>query len=225
MSEPGETAAAGEERLRDSAGTGRDTVVRVRAFEVVSVQCADKWDPSEEALAVSYHVQNRNERAVSGRIVYYVPDPSEPPPSDRGTGQIAVHTQSLTQEQFTEGAHELAESERWDGTIDQGLEDRQNERITADLSTVRVVVELWDHSDDAPERQEQHLSRAHTHVHIDAIAEGRWDCERCIPYIETNIGDLESELMSTKMIARVKNIREGTAVRIMIARISDPTSS
>jgi hypothetical protein len=214
------------ETLRDSVATGRDNEVTVEAFTVVRVECPYKWDPQEGRLPVTYTVENRNERAVSGRILYCVSNPEETSgTSDSDENQIVVHSQNLRQDQFTHGPHELTGSDQWDGTLSEGLDDRRNERITADLSPVRVVVELWDHNDDSPGREDQRVSRAHTHVHIDAIAEGRWDDNKCIPYIETSISALEPDLMQTKMIVEVKNVREGASVRILVARISDPQSN
>jgi len=236
MCEGQDTApAAGEQPLHDGVGTGIDNDVRLDPFTVTRVECPASWDPSSDRLPVTYHLRNPNRRARRGRIVYDVPVPENPDDPRCRTVRTTVHTMPLRSSQLTHGEHELVESDRWDGTITEGLTDRNGERVMADLSRVGVTVEAWDHDGPEPGREGEYVSSAQTRVAIDTVAEAAWGAEWCIPEIrdfgEAQAGQtgqpaaadsyLEPERGRTSIRLRVRNVREATAVRILVARISD----
>jgi hypothetical protein len=199
----------GTSPLRGKVSTARDNLLDVGPYRVFNLKCPEKWDPVEKRLSVEYSVQDPNQRAVSGRIVYMVPGESG--------GRVVVHTQTLKPHQFKEGRHELKEGQRWDGTISEGLKERIGQKVMVDLNPIGVRVEIWNSMNIYSGKKGEFLSFDSDTVEIDAIVEARWGNHRCIPYKDLD----EPELGVTKMIIRVRNVREKTPVRIRVARIAD----
>ena len=105
---------------------------------------------------------------------------------------MVVHRRALRAAQWTPGSHELQVVDRWDGIVHEGIEDCDGERVTADLSTLRVTVEVWNTTNPEPaprvpdgngrtEREREWASSADAMVVIDAIVEARWDTDWVIP--------------------------------------------
>ena len=215
--------------LHRPAQTGRDTVVQLRPFEITNATAPARWDPAGDRLTVGYDVHDPNHRIRRGRVRYAV----------RGAdgAEIVVHTHRLTRDQLRHVRHhELPESDRWDGTINEGLPSRIGQRVTADLSTVTVRVEAWNTDFDEPaatirrgrgrtEREGEWVSSTVTSVEIDAIVQGKWSRNWVIPYIGTDGDPFEPDKGQVGVQARVKNVAEGTVVRVSVFRImqlSDP---
>ena len=203
------TTSTDTEPLRSNVSTGRDNLMEVGPFRVYDVDCPEKWDPLNETLLVRYAIHDPNRRAVSGRILYLVP-------AGGGAREI-VHTQTLTPAQFMQGRHELEAGQQWDGTISEGLTDRIGQKVRIDISPIWARVEIWNHSGSYSGGTGEYLSFDSDTSGIDAVAEARWETHRSIPYEDPD----EPDLGWTKMTILVRNVREGTAVRIRVARIAD----
>jgi hypothetical protein len=213
MTGPGENSttggAGGSDTLHGPGSTGSDNLFGIEPFSVRVEAYTQRWDPQSHGLPVVYRIVDPNHRVRSGRILYMVP-------AAEGAREI-VHIQPLTSTQILVGRHELAEDQRWDGVITRGLTDRIDQRVMVDLSPVWVRVEIWNTSGDYAAGPGRQLSLDSRTADIEAIAEARWDNHRCIPYDDPD----EPELGVTTMVLRVKNVQEGTPVRIRVARIKD----
>jgi hypothetical protein len=215
------------QNLSDGVSTGQDNILEVNPFFVVNVVCPARWDPSSKSLRVDYEIYDPNGQALSGRILYACPPIQVAPVGPPGTGSSVVHTQPLAASDITEGPHTVKD---WDGTITESLSDRIGQKVTADLSRLRVTVEIWNTLSPSPGHAEgdgptdvpgEYLSSGKTEVEIDGVAEGKWSTHRCIPYVESGNPKLDPDLGWTKMKIKVRNIAEGTSVRIMVARIGN----
>ena len=213
--------------LRKPVYTTRENEVRLRPFQVLNVRTRQRWDPSEETLWVTWDINDPNDRVVSGRIRYEA--------YDQDGNDVTIHTQRLDAAQTRHGkGHKLPRGQRWDGEITEGLTDRIGEKVTADLSPVQVVVEVWNtafpepatevrHGRGRTERQGEWLAAGMTETEIDAIVKARWDRRFVVPHGDPD----EPDKGEAKMIVRVKNVREGTPAYIEVFRINDiakPTS-
>ena len=214
MSNDGET-------LRRPVRTDQDTVIRLRPFEVQNVSCDARWDPQGDPLRVYYEINDPNSRIRSGRILYTARGPDGE--------EVTLYRQALERSQFVHArCYELRESERWDGTIREGITDRIGEKITADLSFFSVTVEVWNTREAEPaarvrggqgrtEREGEYLSSGVANVEVDAIVQGRWGSEWVIPYDDPDEPDKGEATISL----RVKNVRENTSARIVVSRINE----
>lgn len=197
------------EALGQVVTTGVDNVIRGVPYQVFLWTPPKKWDPQAEALPLSYVVLDTSGQVVSGRILYLVKDTD-------GVDRI-VHLQELRPDQVAMGYHELAPGERWDGTITRGIPDRIGQKVGADLSPVGVLIEVWNHAGPPTGRGDEYLASDAATVWIDVITLARWDDDRCIPYDDVD----EPQLGETSMTIDVRNVPEGTPVRIRVARIAD----
>jgi hypothetical protein len=136
---------------------------------------------------------------------------------------VILHKQTLTRAQITHGSHLL---QQWEGTITEGITDRKGKKVTADLSPISVRVEIWNKSSDAPGKLTgggktdvpgEYFSSDTTTVNIDAIKEAKWSSSWCIPYDDPD----EPQHGEVKMKVEVRNVAEGTPVRILVARIGE----
>ena len=177
--------------LRRNAHTGGDTTARLRPFHVERVQATTPWDPSSRKLPVGYDISDPNSRIRNGRIRYTIVA------ADR---EVVIHRQRLQRAQLVHGrCYELSEAEQWDGTITEGLdgtngtENRIGEKVTADLSPIGVIVEVWNNTNPEPGTPvrggrgrtsvpNEWLSSGVASVDIDSIIRARWDKEWVIPY-------------------------------------------
>ncbi|MBK9118706.1 MAG: hypothetical protein IPM18_03765 [Phycisphaerales bacterium] len=213
--------AAAETPLRRPVRTGQENVVRVHPFDLFNVKCPPKWDPQSERLAVSYDVNDPNTRATAGRIVYRSAAVASGESEDSGEGAV-LHVLSLPDGLRKHGHHELPPALRWDGKLTRGPADRIGEKVTADLAPVEVVVELWSGNEqpvlDGEEelaQREGRISRSRATVSVDALVEARWERNWVIPW-----GDPEEPKEgAVRMLIRVRNVREGTPVRLEVLRI------
>lgn len=216
--------------LRRNAHTGGDTTVRLRPFHVERVQATTPWDPSSRKLPVSYDISDPNSRIRNGRIRYTIVA------ADR---EVVIHRQRLQRAQLVHGrCYELSEAEQWDGTITEGLdgtngtENRIGEKVTADLSPIGVIVEVWNNTNPEPGTPvrggrgrtsvpNEWLSSGVASVDIDSIIRARWDKEWVIPYDDPD----EPDRGVAGMEIEVRNVREGTPVRLEVYRIANPTGN
>jgi hypothetical protein len=221
--------------LRRDVSTGTDNPVDVAPYEVLAVRVPRRWDPSTEALAVSYDINNPNQRATRGRIVYKVPGTLEPGRDGAVMGDtVIVHRQALTFSQIRSGSFELPPSQRWDGTITEGLPERTGRKVTADVAPIYVVVELWNRSTPQPGNRPgessgatdvrgEYVARGRARAELDVFTEARWDRNFVIPYGDPD----EPDAGTARMIIRVRNVAEGTPARLFVYRIgnlADPWS-
>lgn len=213
MSIPGTAPSA----LRQRVHTTREHLVRLRPFEVTGVAPPARWDPSAEALAVTYTINDPNERIRRGRIVYVATYNDE---------EVVLASRRLDREELTHGEHTLAEAQRWDGTIGSGIPARNGQRVTADLAPVGVRVEVWNTTHDEPARRvrggngrteregEWHSSRT-APVEIDAFVEARWSRNFVIPYNDPD----EPDSGKVAMVIRTKNVLPDTSATVIVNRI------
>lgn len=188
------------------------------------------FDPSRNdfnhRLPLRYEIIDPNERIRSGRILYIV---------GTASGDTVIKRTILSAEHWTPGAHVLPDSLCWNGQIEEGLADRRNEFITADLSPFTVRIELWNNSESDParrvrggngrtERTGEWLASSSANVYVDCIVEARWERHWCIPWQDpAQYEDSGDEAKGkVRMTIRVKNVREDTPVELQISRIMDP---
>jgi len=215
--------------LKRPAATGVYNPAELRPFDVWNLRPPQRWDPSAEKLALSYEINDPNHLIQSGRIRYSVRDPAT-------TGWTVVARLRLPAGLLAPGKHELADAQRWDGVIGEGLTDRAGEKITADLSRVRIEVQVWNNANAEPGTPVagtggrtnvagEWLSFRRDHVEVDAIVEAKWDRTWVIPYEPESFPPLEPGKGEAEMLIKVKNVREGTPVRIQVRRIGDPADA
>lgn|GEM_PF-6616080 len=230
--EPNGQPESSEPRLKDGVSTGQDNTVRAKPFQVFNVRVPGLWDTKKEHLPVSFQINDPNRRIKAGRILYLVRRPKAQGGSNPAERYVAVHTAPLSGGEITHGPHQLAAGKRWDGKITEGLTDR--ERVTFDLCPIRVQVEVWNKSTAKPGNRPQpgsgktdvaneYLSRAHAETALDVLIRAEWNRDFVIPY-----GDPEEPQYGTaKMEIELKNVAEGTPVRLLVTRINkikDPGS-
>ena len=198
----------------------------------VNLITPERFDPShnnyQHKLPIRYEIRDPHERIRSGRITYLVPGPS---------GDVVVKRTILSAEHWTPGAHVLPDSLCWNGQIEEGLADRRNEFITADLAPFSVKIELWNNSEANPAervrggggrtaRSGEWLASSLNNVDIDFVVEARWERPWCIPWQNpARYEDAGDEGKGqVRMTLRVKNVREDTPVRLQILRIENADS-
>jgi len=206
-----------EEPLKSNVSTGRDNHVEVSPFEVQNVSCPERWDASSETLPLSFRVMDYNGRARAGRILYMTSPAQGPGQDTPASNPVVIHTHPLSMEMIGHGTHDLPANQQWDGTITEGSTGRK--KATADLCPIRVVVEIWNHNGKSPAAaggQGVHVSRDFASVNLDVLERAAWDRRMVIPYDDPE----EPQHGFARMDIRVKNVAEGTPVRIMVARIN-----
>ena len=219
---------AGEgQQLQIKVRSGTDQTAQTRPFQVVEAKTKKRWDPSEEKLPLSWKINDPNHRIRSGRIRYVVLD-------DQGKSK-EVLIQKLRKDQLKHGTeHALPESDQWDGTIRSGIADRIGEKVTAELSAILVVVEVWNTDQPAPAKRVRRprgrtarpgewVASRNASVEIDAIGEANWKRSFVIPH------DMPPERRNgwVGLDIKVKNVRDKTPVRVRVSRINkidDPTT-
>jgi len=207
--------------LRSPVSTGRNNNVVALPFTVVSVQCPGLWNPEDGSLALSFEINDPNRRVRAGRILYFAP----PVRDTEGGSPLLLHSRPLAAGLLTHGTHELPEADRWDGSI--AVEGVDRERVTADLCPLTVRVEVWNRESDAPGNRAEAgsgptdvegevLGRASTGVTLDVFTRADWSRDNVVPH-----GDPENpQHGSARMDIRVRNVADGTPVRILVARIN-----
>jgi hypothetical protein len=203
--------------VQEAVSTGTDNRVRLRPF-TVTLNCPQRWDPSAEPLQVGYDVYDPNVRVRRGRLHYVVSVDGE---------DTTLYTMNLDPSRLRPGCYELTQGQRWDGTIRTGVDDRIGQRITADLSLLSVIVEVWNTDNAQPGESSSDAGRTNVqgewiiqavkNVEIDAIAEARWDRNWVIP--DKNPDEPDKGRVSVTI--NVKNVAEGTPVRLEVMRIGE----
>ena len=196
----------------------------------VTIHVPDRFDPSannfNNKLRVTYDVVDPNERIRSGRILYQ---------AITENGEVVVKRTLLSAEHWTPGSHTLPEPMQWNGQIDEGIADRRNEFMTADLAPFAVRIELWNTGESEPaarvrggggrtERSGEWCASSTAAVEIDFVVEARWERHWCVPWQDpgeyADSGDEGKGQVG--MILRVKNVRENTPVLLQVMRIGHP---
>lgn len=213
MSSPQPKAKAG-------VTTTQENVVELRPFQVSNVECSSPWDPTY-VLEVSYDINDPNQRIRAGRIVYEAPGEIY--------GFVTIHVQKLKPDQYVHGVRNKVQMlDCWDGKITRGLTDRIGKRVTADLSDIRVRVEVWNNANFEPgvpandgmgrtSVAGEWLSMASTEVRILAIVKAVWDTHWVIPFGDPD----EPAKGKAGMDITVKNVLDGTPARLIVKRIGD----
>jgi len=210
-------------RLQASATTTQTNRVELLPFRVYDLKAPERWDPSAGKLPLSYAIDDPNHRIRSGQILYKAPTAS---------GFVTVRREKLSKTMLLPMKYELPESMQWDGVIKEGIPDRIGQRVTADLSEIWVVIEVWNNTNPAPGKlipgkqgrtnvAKEWLSRAMGSVVVDAIVEGKWARNWVIPYEPSADDAYERDKGDVAMKIKVKNVRDGTPVRIEVRRIND----
>jgi hypothetical protein len=211
--------------LERPASTSQYNPAQLVPFSVWNLRCPKRWDPSSEKLPVSYEIDDPNHLIRTGRVLYCA----------RGAdGKKAVVCEmKLPGSLLTPGPHEIPEGQRWNGTIWKGIGDRQGQKITADLSTVRVEVQVWNNANPEPGKPiagqggrttvgGEWLSFRRDEVEVQAIVKAQWDRTWVVPYEPPKWPPLDPGKGEAFMNIQVKNVREGTRARIEVRRIGDP---
>jgi len=207
---------------RRPVSTGRDNHVTLRPFNV-SLTAPNFWDPSAGPLQIAYDIHDPTRRIRHGRIRYVV--------IKNGEEEVTVHTLQLQARQLKHGrCYELPASQQWDGTITSGLPDQNGQRVTADLTPIFVHLEVWNTDQDKPgnriprgrrgrtDRQGECLEFDVKEVDIQAINEAKWDRNWVVP-MPPQEEDRDKDQVT--LTIETKNVREGTPVRVEIARINE----
>ncbi len=210
-------------RLQAPATTAKINRVELRPFRVYDVKVPERWDPSVGKLPVSYAIDDPNHRIRSGWILYQVPRAGE---------RVTVKREKLSSSMLLPMKYELPKAMQWDGVIKEGIPDRIGQRVTADLSEIWVVVEVWNNTNPAPGKlipgkrgrtnvAHEWLSQEMASAVVDAIVEGKWARNWAIPYEPWSEEAYEQDKGDAAMKIKVKNVRDGTPVRIQVNRIND----
>jgi len=214
---------------RAEARTADVAVIRRAAFEITAVEVPERWDPSDEPLAVGWTIRDSGGRIRRGRVVYTVLD---------GNGdQVEALVVPLTDEELEPGSHQLPDDRQWDGTLPESFGRPEGARVTAELAPF-VRVEVWNTEEDAPEATDDlrrdGLSRPTPRAwelcavrgrvaEIDCITSAQWARSSCIPYPEEEtLFARERNLGQVALRIRVKNVAPGATASIQVYRIVDP---
>lgn len=214
-------------KVQSGVTTTQQNVIQLRPFDIVLVETVPLWDPTDGPLPLTYTIVDPNQLIQNGKIVYRVPGPD---------GRVTAYTDRLSGDRLQPGLHVLDASQQWDGTTQEGLPDRQGEKVTADLSRINIIITAWNTAFPEPapfvedgtgsgktQRAGEFVATGYTSTAIDAIVLAKWSDHRVIPYDDPE----EPDLGHAQTIVHVKNVKDGTPAHIAVFRtnsIADPSS-
>lgn len=168
-------------------------------------RASDSSDAEDDGEAGDGAESAGTELAVGGEVGEQLAAPDGEPDT------TALHTIALRPDEWTQGAHSLAEERRWSGELGGG------ERISGLDAPVWVRLEVWNRDVDEPPGPDDEgtTATAAATVPIDIVVRARWADQSVLPAGDPN----EPARGETTVDLQLKNVPDGTPVRFLVARI------
>jgi hypothetical protein len=209
------------------ATTGAVNPIELAPFSVLQATTPALFDPSANTfnnkLPLSFVIRDPNALIRGGRILYTTTVDGR---------EVILKRTRIPAGLLAHGPQVLSPADQWNGQIDEGLDDRRGEFITADLSPLMVEIQVWNNTSPEPEtplhgnhgstrRDGEWLARAIAVFDLDCFVQAVWERNWCVPYQEpgSNVDPGDEGKGQVGMTIEVKNVRENTPAHVTVSRI------